>query len=278
MKPGNRADREPDDLDHLAASVLDLRPGAAPEEVRAAFLREVGAAQLLPSPHLREAFDSMIGRRKLAPHSALADEFRRVTESKLQREIEAFAGSFFRIPVPERVERWNSLSRRAVTVGRRFLVDRLLALEPGLEVDLDLVRSVPPRSHELAFIAAQLFVLRPKQKAIHRQAWVAGIHGGSRETVKQWIAAARLFTKHYPKVAALAPDAVSPRALKPPNWGLSKYRSAGMALRRLLTKPITLPPWMVVFALVCGWAHDRTLLDTIARPGAPRSLQGVKVS
>jgi hypothetical protein len=216
MRAGNRADREPAELDYLAASVLGLKPGATDEAARAAFLRELRNAEFVPGPHLREAFEAVIGGRPLGADSALRDEFGRVMESKLRTEIEAFAASFFTIAPPVRAEIWSELNRRAAALGRQSLQVRLRALEPGLRVELNVAPDAAPQVKQLAGLAGELFVLRPKPQAIRRQAWLAEVHSEVVKSNEAWRRAARSLRRQYPGIAGLVPDAVSPGAIMPP--------------------------------------------------------------
>ena len=82
---------------------------------------------------------------------------------------------------------------------------RLKALQPGLKIELNPLPPGDPEVELLTKAAAELFVLRPSQRAVRRREILRGRLAGDQG---RWQAAARKVSQRRPQIAALAPDLI----------------------------------------------------------------------
>lgn len=146
------------DLKAWAADQLQVEPGSAPAEVRAAYLRRAQLDNGVPNLAAREAMVLLSGRNNAA-RPTLALE---AVEQKLHHEIDDFASRFFALAIADRKAEWEKLHARGQGFVR--IAARLAALRPGLYFVL------PPLDRDshlgkLVSAACQLFVLRPPARA-----------------------------------------------------------------------------------------------------------------
>ncbi len=187
----------PPDPATWAARQVGLPPGATPEELRGALLREVTREGFVPPPERHAAWQALCappGARPSPPPEMLLAE-----ETRLRGEVDDFAAEFFATPAAARRQRWQSLSDQCALSPP--LTARLAALQPALGLEPDPGAIGNPRTAQLASHVAGLFVLAPAARAAQRQAVLRAMQadlGGWEEAVKQLHAMA-------PAVAALEP-------------------------------------------------------------------------
>ena len=188
------------DLKAWAAEQLQVEPGAAPTQIRAAYLRQVQHENGAPNLTAREALLILTGRTNAA-RPALALE---AVEEALQREVDAFASRFFALAFAERKAEWDNLKAR----GQGFLrVDaRLTSLRPGLYIVMPRLDG-DPHGGELVSAIRKLFVLRPAARAAARQACVDEAKWQNKGQL--WAQAAQLLRKQHRAIAALEPDLIA---------------------------------------------------------------------
>lgn len=185
------------DLRGWAAAQLDLKPDAAPAEVRAALLRQLPEDDFVPPFRRQQA-----ARLLLAPADGAASILRQghvlaEEEEHLRTEVDAFAGDFFKLATTERRQRWQELTARCAFSPP--LAARVHGLEKGLSATVPVSASEDVRS--LAEQVCDLFVSRPVVRAARRQEMVREM----RLSVARWQAAARQLRSQAADIAALAP-------------------------------------------------------------------------
>ncbi len=145
-----------------AAEQLALSPSAAPEKVRAVWLRSLPDEDFVPPSELRWALEALLRRQPEGGWEARADEAASVAEEeRLRGEVEVFAEQFWDLPSDERRGHWQELMDSCAFAP--VLLARLRPLEAGLAID--------PREPneemgavELAKYVRELFVLRPEPR------------------------------------------------------------------------------------------------------------------
>ncbi len=184
-----------------AARQVGLTPGASPDEVRGALLREVTRDAFVPPPERQAAWRVLCSppgaRPPLPPEWLLAEE------ARLRGEVEDFAAAFFATSVAARRERWQALSDQCAFSPP--LTARLAALQPALGLDLALGDIGNPRTAQLASQVAGLFVLAPSARAVQRQSVQRSMQGD----IAGWEEAVRQLQTLAPAVAALEPTLLS---------------------------------------------------------------------
>lgn len=148
-----------------------------------------------PDPAARAALLRRLPRDGFVPPDDAAPWSRAARAAAFAAEVEAFAAAFWALAPDARRERFNALRERRYGPAAA----RLAELESGLDVE-----GTTPRGREetaLTGIARELFVLRPRERARRRAAWLAGL-GLERDT---WEAAARAMAFADPVGARLDP-------------------------------------------------------------------------
>lgn len=150
--PGRRA----------AAGILDVEPGASPDQARSTFLRRLDEARLVPPPHVRAAAAEF----GLFPHGpasrAVIDQ---QAEAIHAAAVERFADAYWALPPGDRRARWAELVRGAESFPR--LSARLDGLAGGLDVVLPGAYGDPSQTR-LAEAVIELYPLRPARRARRR--------------------------------------------------------------------------------------------------------------
>jgi hypothetical protein len=181
-----------------AATVLGVAPDA-PHSARAALLRRLPAAGLVPPPEWRAAVRTLTGQPARGP-GALADPFEACSaDDALRSEIEAFASSFWSYAPAERRRLWRHLLGRCAADPP--LVARLGRLEAGVDLEPAAPGGGKSRTGELAGMVQALIVLKPAERAARRRQLLAGL----RAPACAWQAAARQLREQHPAIAALEP-------------------------------------------------------------------------
>jgi hypothetical protein len=190
-----------------AAAALGVPPGAPPAAARAAFLRRLSSAGLVPPPEWRSAVRTLTGYPACGP-AALADAGT-TADQGLRAEVEAFAEAFWSLTPAARRACWQALLDRCS--ADLPLATRLRRLEAGVDLE-----SIPPggdrsRSEELAGMVQALFVLKPAARAARRREQIATL----RAPASAWADAARQLLEYQPARAALEPALIE-RLTTPP--------------------------------------------------------------
>jgi hypothetical protein len=182
------------DLKAWATDQLHVVNGAAPAEVRSAFLRQFPQDNGGVSHTAREALLILNGRGNAARPVLALD----AVEAQLQRELDGLAGRLFSLAIADRKAEWENLRVRGQGFPR--VAARLAALRPGLYIML------PPfdretRLGQLVSAVCEAFVRSPLQRAVFRQTWFA--EAKRRDTKIAWANSADRLLKQHPAVAAL---------------------------------------------------------------------------
>src|SRR5438105_4146314 len=123
-------DPRPEPAAGPAAAALGVPPGAPPAAARAAFLRRLPSAGLVPPPEWRSAVRTLTGHPARGP-AALADAGADAAiDGGLRAEVEAFTESFWSLAPAERRARWQALLDRSSADPP--LATRLRRLEAGV--------------------------------------------------------------------------------------------------------------------------------------------------
>jgi hypothetical protein len=93
-----------------AAEILGTSPDGAPAEFTAALLRRLVEEDFVPPPVFRMAWETAV---RPGAEGCRLPPLEQFCEERLSVEIEQFAGQFFTIPRPQRVQRWQLLFDRA---------------------------------------------------------------------------------------------------------------------------------------------------------------------
>jgi hypothetical protein len=144
-------------LHRFAAERVGIDPDGNSAETIARICRKLVVDDFLPDPLTHEAFLSLVGR-PMGTDRLLYQEAARSQERRLLDAIEAFAEEFFAIPVAPRVERWKGLVDACPR--RHRLLDRLLALKPGLMVEVPSRKDPSPAVQILVEDLLALFPMR----------------------------------------------------------------------------------------------------------------------
>lgn len=235
-----------------AAQQLGVDAGAAPDEVRAAFLRRAWEGSGIQDPADRAALLVLDGRcgDRMALLSVPA------AEADLDRAVEAFAGRFFTLAPRERQEAWGRLRARAEGFVRATA--RLTALCPGLGTAVPDCDSDPALAR-LAAAVCELFVLRPLARSQRRQA-VLEVDAAPPARAA-WVAAANELRKRHRDLARLEPELLARLASEDQRLKLKerlnrKMRWAPEAPVQVAGAVVAALILVAVVALV-GWAMDR---------------------
>ena len=121
----------------------------------------------------------------------------------MRNEIEAFAATFFAIPVAPRRDAWFRL--HAAAAGDRPLRDRLRQLEPGLLIDPASLATADPVRTRLEADILDLFVLDPAARPAESRERVSSLVADESITPRDRDRARRDLLRRHPKIAALAP-------------------------------------------------------------------------
>lgn len=215
--------REPEsaDLRAWAARQLGVAPNTGEDEVRHGFLRRLPDAEFVPPWEEQGAAAVLTGRSPTRTTRLVAA---REEEVRLRVEVEEFAAEFFMLPPAERKRRWLALSEACTfTVP---LTARLYRLGAGLDVELPAERCTPVG--QLAGYVAELFVLRPAERAFRRQAILQQI----RADPACWERAAQQLRKQHADVASLENDWILKLAARS-----KRQAQESKGLQRLARKP-----------------------------------------
>jgi hypothetical protein len=206
MKTARRATMTPpseslgQDLKAWARDKLQLGPTASPEQVRAAYLRQVQDSNGGPNLSAREALLILTERTGGAPPVMALD----AVEEQIQQVIDSFASRFFAMPIRDRKGEWDRLWARGQGLPR--VAARLDALRPGLSIDVSQLDRASPLG-QLAQAACESFLLRPTARAIYRQGCCEKIF--EQRQLHHWKGAGISLRADHPSLAALAPELVS---------------------------------------------------------------------
>jgi hypothetical protein len=233
-------------LSERAAATLGIAPNAPPAAARAAFLRRLTAAGLVPPPEWRSAVRVLIGYQARGP-AALADPLvNAAADDSLCVDVETFATFYWSLRPVERRDRWRSLLDRCsfdLVLGAR-----LHHLERGLDLECIPPNADPSRTEELAGIVRSLFVLKPAEQATRRREQIAAL----RAPASAWANAARQILEFQPALAALEPALIErlttpcrsgtgwATAVSQPSWGFRVQ--GGLQIPRESRQPARQPP------------------------------------
>ena len=187
-----------------AREQLELDESATPAEARQAYLRRLRNEDFLPPAHLPYAHAVL--ERPDRPPGVNQEYVVAEIEERRRSRVEEFARVFFRIPVEERREQWARL--KADCRAEPALVERLNRLEPGLNLEPDKVVISNPRVQELMQEISKIFVLRPYDAALERNAFLRREIANSADGMSGWEAAARELKTSHPDYEVLAPGLI----------------------------------------------------------------------
>jgi hypothetical protein len=268
-----------------AAVTLGIAPDVPPAAARAAFLRRLTAAGMVPPPEWRSAIRALTGfpARGLA---ALSDPLANAPgDDSLCADVEAFATSYWSLRPVERRNRWQTLVERCSFDPA--LAARLRRLEAGLDLEEISPNGDPSRTEELARIVQSLFVLKPAELATRRREQLAAL----RAPASAWADAARQMLEFQPAVAALEPALIErlttpcksntewATVVSQPSWGFRVQ--GGLQVPRESRQPTRQPPSksgssarvllliglvLSLVRLVAGSANTTPLVHRYAQP------------
>lgn len=182
-----------------AAHQLRIEPGAAPEAVRLAFLRQVEHDNGAPNLHAREAFLILTGRGNTARPSLGLE----AVEEHLERELSEFATKYFKLPIAERKATWEQLHARGHGFAR--IAARLNSLRPHLWTVIPRLKR-GSKTEQLTALLCELYTLPAAQRAARRQAWMDEARVGHEWGA--WASAAVALREHHAALAALEPELI----------------------------------------------------------------------
>ena len=144
-----------------AARILHVRPESQPGDVRAAFLRAINI-DLAPAEAVLDAANLLIGTALPLTPNAQADR-----TARFRAEVEAFAVEFWSLRLDERSKKCSNLLARCKdeTIRRR-----LMRLQRGLYNEANPTHSL---AEETATAIKEIFILRPREKAVYCAIWLA---------------------------------------------------------------------------------------------------------
>jgi hypothetical protein len=171
-----------------AAELLNVPVEATPAKVASLFLFELPRTDFVPPSDSVAALNSLVGL------GLPVDSESRPT---LREEVEEFAQRYWELIPADRLATWLTLCTRSPDDPT---ANRLLALQSGLE--LPGTPFPDTKIEHLASIARELYVLLPRERAIHRNEWL--LANGKRHG--ELIAVASAMKKDHPAFAALDPD------------------------------------------------------------------------
>src|SRR5262245_51515980 len=186
------------------ADLLRLPTDATSDDAAVAFFRALPGDQFMPSAERVAASNALAGAS--APTGRDRD-----IERLLCDEVEAFAARFWILAPGERLTAWAELSQRGADPAR------LLALEPGLNVGV--IQFTNPVTEELARLFRELFVMRPRERSIRRNAWLLE-HAAEAE---KWQSALAALQRSVPEMVALEPQLATALG---PNFSLAEFTAA----------------------------------------------------
>lgn len=146
-----------------AAAALDVPADATPDAARAAFLRKLADADFAPPEGWVAAVNRLGGANVPLSPDAVAD-----AADAVRDEVDAFAAAFWSLTPEVRRATWSDLHARCPAGPTAAF---LLHLEIGLSAP---TAPLPdPATEELAAFARELFVLRPRPRAVRRGEWLS---------------------------------------------------------------------------------------------------------
>ncbi len=173
-----------------AAAALGVPPDADPAAVREAFLRKLADADYAPPEGWVAGVNRLGGTAIPLSCEAVASEADAVRD-----EIDAFAAGFWGMDPDARRAKWNDLHARCPAGPSAAFLNQL---ELGLGV------AAVPHPDEgveaVASLARELFVLRPRPRAVRRAEWLA-----NHDATDSQKAVAERLAVDQPGVAALDP-------------------------------------------------------------------------
>ncbi len=185
-----------------AAAALGLPPGADADAARAAFLRRLAAEDFAPPEATVAAANALTGADLPLTPDAVAAE-----AEAFRGEVETFAADYWSLPPADRRARWADLSVRCRD-GQTAAY--LRHLEGGLGVEA--VPQSDPAAEELAGLVRELFLLRPRPRAVRRAEWLAARSANE----ASWADAVRRLRTEAPAIVSLDPSLID--RLEPATW------------------------------------------------------------
>jgi hypothetical protein len=188
---------------------------------RAALFRDLAGHGFVPQESWPLAVNDRIGTALPVTPAAETAASRAV-----EAEADAFAEEFWELPPGVRRRRWADLSARA-TAGPTAAF--LAHLERGLDVAV--VPRPDPAAESVAGIARELFVLRPRPKAVRRMAWSA--ENANHKATARALATPAAVGYHQGLYAELARLRVAPRPVAAAKPVSPAVAAGGRAAREL---------------------------------------------
>jgi hypothetical protein len=240
-----------------------MTPGDDAPATRADFLRDLAGHGFAPPegwPLL--ANDRLGSALPVTPDASAA------LDASLAVAVDGFAAEFWELPPSERRERWAGLSARG---GDRATTSFLAHLKRGLN---EVARPDPdPVADELAGIARELFVLRPRPRAVRRMARSAETvqHGATARTLATPTAVgchAAACAEPARRRAVSQPAAARPVSAATAAVGRAAWEVAKVALGFVMLVILGI----IVFIAIWIGTADRQLFGQPAPQGGPDFL------
>jgi hypothetical protein len=247
------------------ATTLLKSENAEPAHLRLQALRFIESKGFAPSD---DAWDLA---RFLSTEGAIGDPYNQLPTFRAAREQMAevalgqFARTFFELNPEERASRFRELREQWGDCPRAEFY--LRQLSPGLRIDVSVSKKESALVSELAESAAQLFVLRPVDRAQRRYEILGSMGPRVREAEK----AAQRIMKHYPEIANLAPDVIP--ALAKHSRTMAAAKKPKVIRRNRVAVKRKVGPWSwgwilipVVLGLLRGLTDSRDTSNPVYTP------------
>lgn len=216
------------------------------DRLRGFLARRLAEEDFAVSDEFRAALMTLSAGRTEAGECAPPREYLEDRAREVDAQIDAFAQSFFTLPVEQRNARWQSfLDRNSLTPPQRL---RLRGLVPALEIEVPPPAAEPDRVDELSQLIRKLFVLLPPHRA---RLWRRERERLQSDIV-EWSRAAGDLKLQQPEVADLLPHLVDELVQLDPDWQLRAETRAHRLISNLnqeagSSKPVDPTGWESTF-------------------------------